>query len=241
MRLWFLVAGLCVWATLLSVDGLAADRSLTAAEPWRLWTGPLRHADGAHLLRDLSGLLPLVVFLRARLGPTAPTTVALLALGLPLPVLATFAGDPGATGYYGVSGLVHALCVLALFDLARQRLGWALLLGAALAAKLGFELSTGALWVPLDGGRPAVWGHAAGVALGVVIGLVQARRSADTEQRAAGDPELDAAGALEVLLQRDREDLARGEGYAADRVAGVHARLGVHQREAGGDVGCQPR
>lgn len=217
MGVWFLLAGLCVAATLWPVDGLTAERALALAEPWRLWTGPLRHADAGHMLRDLSGFVPLVLLLRDRLTPRR--TAALLALGLPLPVLATFAGDAGAGGYYGVSGLVHALGALALLDLGRRRPGWGLVLAAALAAKLAFELSTGALWMPLSGGRPAVWGHAAGVALGLGVGgftLAGRRRapSAAEEQPAASDPVPDLTGPLEVLSQRDAELLARRAGHA---------------------------
>lgn len=178
MRPWLALAALAVAATLAS-DGiggaLAADRgALGAGELWRLWTGPLRHADPAHLTRDLLGLLGLAVMMRGRLGARA--TGGLIALGLPLPVIGALVGDGTLAGYYGLSGLVHALCVVALADLAATHPRWALPLAVALGAKLWFELTTGTLWVPLDGTRPAVWGHAAGVALGVSTAAALSRR-----------------------------------------------------------------
>jgi len=168
VRIWLLIAALSVIATLVwPLPLLEADRAWLMAQPWRLWTGPLRHGDPGHLLRDLSGLLGLAALMRGRLQPRQ--TLALVALGLPLPVIGALVGDPPAAGYYGVSGLVHALCALAVVDLARARPWWALLPGLALASKLAFELSTGTLWFALQSGRPAVWGHLTGAALGLAI------------------------------------------------------------------------
>lgn len=187
MRPWLTLAALAVAATLApGAAALAADRAaLGDGALWRLWTGPLRHADPAHLTRDLLGLLGLAVMMRGRLA--ARTTGWLIALALPLPVVGALLGDATLTGYYGLSGLVHALCVVALADLAATRPRWALPLALAMGAKLWFELTTGGLWVPLDGTRPAVWGHAAGVALGVVFAVGSHRLRARSPSGAASE------------------------------------------------------
>ncbi len=182
MRPWLAVAGLATALTLWPVSGLDADRALLGAAPWRLWTGPLRHADLGHLARDLAGLLGLAVLLRGRM--TRRETALLIGLGLPLPVLGALAGDPTLGGYLGLSGLVHGLCVVALLDLAASRPRWAVALGGLLLGKLACEAVSGHLLIPMNGHRPAVWGHVAGAAAGLLVGLdarLSGRRgSADT-------------------------------------------------------------
>lgn len=187
MRPWIALAGLATALTLWPVSALDADRALLGGAPWRLWTGPLRHADLGHLARDLAGLLGLAALLRGRMGHRA--TALLVGLGLPLPVLGALAGDPTLGGYLGLSGLVHGLCAVALLDLAASRPRWALALGGLLAGKLAFEAVSGHLLVPMSGHRPAVWGHVAGAAVGLLVGLdarLSGRRGSGDTQPTSG-------------------------------------------------------
>ena len=175
------VAAAAVVATAIALSASPADHRVARAmladgntwrEPWRALTGPLVHATWGHLVRDLSLTLIVGVAYEAPLGRRWPV---LIAAGLVLPALAVLAS--GATVYYGLSGLSHALLAAALgFELRRRR-GRARLyvaiVAAGLAVKVGYELVTGAPAFPMDlgpGVRQTPLAHAVGAALGALVG-----------------------------------------------------------------------
>jgi membrane associated rhomboid family serine protease len=122
-------------------DALVADGRVWH-EPWRIFTGPLVHATWWHLARDAALVLALGLVYEDRLGARWPWIVA---LGLALPPLAVIAG--GDAGYYGLSGLAHAMIAAAIaceFEARRGR-GRALVGAVAVlfAAKVVYEAAAG--------------------------------------------------------------------------------------------------
>jgi membrane associated rhomboid family serine protease len=122
-------------------DALVADGRV-AIEPWRLATGPLVHATWWHLARDAALVLALGLVYEERLGARWPWIVA---LGLVAPPLAVIAG--GDAGYYGLSGLAHAMIAAALACELEARRGRARAVVAAIAmlfaAKVVYEAAAG--------------------------------------------------------------------------------------------------
>lgn len=133
-------------------------------EVWRLWTGHLVHASGAHFALDVGVALVLLPLVAAPAG--------LLVLP-PLVGVGVLAVVPDVEVYCGLSGVLHGWIVLASWKLARvERGGRALLAGAVLAATLakatletvlGAPLLTGGLDL---GGAPVVAAHFLGAASG---------------------------------------------------------------------------
>ena len=91
-------------------------------EPWTLWTGPLLHFLGPHLLANALALTALAV-LGAALGATRRDALALL-LAWPLATLA-LTRWPNVGGYYGLASVVHAAtAILALRAMATPSTRW---------------------------------------------------------------------------------------------------------------------
>lgn len=152
---------------------LIADTDrLRSGELWRALTGPLVHATWGHLARDLAICATIGVAYEQPLRRLWP---ALLAAGLAVPALAVALA--GWTGYLGLSGLGHALIAAALtFELRLRRPApWYVLAAAsALAAKLIYEVATGAPLFAMDlgpGVRQAPVAHAAGALAGALAVL----------------------------------------------------------------------
>lgn len=156
------------------VAPLTAHRDHLAQGPWRLVTGPLVHGTWGHLVRDLALVVGLGVAAEAALGRRYP---ALVLVGLVVPAAATLAS--GASLYFGLSGLSHALLaaitVLAV-DHARGRArAAAVAVGALLTAKVGLELVTGLPVFPMalgPGVTTATVAHALGAAVGAMFVFV---------------------------------------------------------------------
>ena len=141
-------------------------------QPWTLWTGPLLHFLGAHLLGNVLALAALAV-LGAALQARGSDALALL-LAWPLGTLALLLW-PSVGGYYGLSGPVHAAAaILALRALQPPAMRWlGLLLAGGLLVKLALERGW-AVPVGFDSG----WGfnvvfaaHLASAAVGAVLAL----------------------------------------------------------------------
>jgi hypothetical protein len=149
--------------------------------------GPLVHATWGHLVRDLA--LTLIAG-AAYEAPMRRVWPALVIAGLVLPWIAVLA--TGAAGYYGVSGLSHALLAAALtFELRRRRNVWLGCLCFAGAAKIGYELATGAPAFPMDlgpGVHQATVAHAVGAALGAYIACFHLRYSGRIANAKATQP-----------------------------------------------------
>lgn len=165
-------------------DALAAPllgdaAKLRSGQWWRLWTGPLVHTSGGHLLWDLGMLMFIGVAYEQKLRAVWPTLVV---LGMGLPVAAVLIAYPALAGYGGTSGLTYGLMAAVIaFELMRGNRPWYLLAaGAVLAFKVLRELDPGAkaLLFEVDlgtGAHPVPVAHLAGVMVGLVV--VTAARS----------------------------------------------------------------
>jgi rhomboid family GlyGly-CTERM serine protease len=161
--------------------------ALAHGEWWRLWTCHLVHASRAHFLLDVGAALVLVPFVRAR-------AACFVLVGLaPLVGAGALALSPQIGSYGGLSGLLHALTLLAAFDLARDERGAhrALAAGVVLVtvAKACVEvaLQRPLLTSGLDmGGEPVFVAHALG-ALGALGALAwfQATPAARAHERSS--------------------------------------------------------
>lgn len=119
-------------------DALVADHRI-AIEPWRIFTGPLVHASWGHLIRDVALVIVVGFAYEARLGAAWPWVIA---LGLAAPPIVVIAG--GDAGYYGLSGLAHAMLAAALaHELARRRHPALIAIAALFAIKLVYEAVAG--------------------------------------------------------------------------------------------------
>lgn len=161
------------------------------AQPWTLWTGPLLHFLGAHLLGNTLALGALAV-LGAGLRAPPSDAIALL-LAWPLGTLALLAW-PAVGGYYGLSGPVHAaaaiLALRALHVPATRWLGW--LLAGGLLVKLTLERG----WV-VPVGFDSGWGFnvvfaahlsyaAVGAALALALQVLAGVRSGQAARQTIG-------------------------------------------------------
>lgn len=154
---------------------IADPEAVAAGQWWRLATGPLIHGNAGHLAVDAGVLLVVGLAYERRLGLAWP---ALILIGLVVPTAAVLIADPGLTGYYGTSGLTHALlAAVILHELRGPARRWAAIAGLALIAKLVFELSAGPIVpVPLDpGARQVPLAHLAGVLVACVAVGANAR------------------------------------------------------------------
>jgi rhomboid family GlyGly-CTERM serine protease len=154
------VATLWPDAFLLTREGLANG------EVWRLWTGHLVHASGAHFLIDVGAGLVLLFLAREW---------KFLLWAAPVASLAIFAVEPGLSGYCGLSGLLHGWTILAAARVAAEhRSGTARVCASLLAigvlAKAAFEATLGLSLFTTDAsmGVPTVQAaHLIGALLGV--------------------------------------------------------------------------
>ncbi len=142
-------------------SALVAVRS--APETWAL--GALIHADPGHLARDVAGWAALGCLYGSRLKWSALFLLVILAA----PTVVAFWAHPGMNRFFGLSGATHALFAAAFVVEAKHRsaVWWALT--SCFVAKLGFELVTGDLLLPLASNlRPAVAAHISGACLGAL-------------------------------------------------------------------------
>ncbi|MFQ5509733.1 MAG: rhombosortase [Leptospirillia bacterium] len=152
---------------------LAYDRSAIAAgEFWRLLTGHLCHASGAHLGWNLAAFICLSSWLERSEGRRLPILLSAFALGTGI---ALFAFTPKVGVYVGLSGLNTALTVYLLTTLLVRESGWrrgtAATLLLAAGAKLVFEKNGEAfIFVPaIHGWAPLPEAHMAGAVVGLIL------------------------------------------------------------------------
>ena len=183
---------LAAWALPGAGGALEYSRlSVRAGEVWRLLSGHLAHWSTEHLLYSLGTTALLGLVLERRRPALMAWTVALSAA---LVSAALWLGAPQTHTYRGLSGVGCALFAALLIDrgadLARARrwgpLAAAIALGAAMATKLTFELTTGD-FLFVGGGpfTPAPIAHAAGLTAGLITGLRAARGARQGRRRAA--------------------------------------------------------
>ena len=176
------IAALAVVATATHGLGgvLVADaHAIAGGDAWRVVTGPLVHATATHLAWDVAVLLALGLAFEVRLGRAWPLAIA---VGLGVPTLAVLATEPVA-GYYGLSGVTHALAgAAAVHVLTGRSTALERALIAALVAKLAWELAGPATGIGPGlgaGVREVPVAHLAGVLAGACAGLVAVRRRDD--------------------------------------------------------------
>lgn len=185
---------LALHATPGSLALLAWDRAaLEGGELWRLATGHWVHWSGGHLLWDASAfaILGAGCELRSRRRFALCVTGSALAISLAL-----LAWLPALDACAGLSGIDSALFALLGVELVRERwpecrlraLALCGTLCAAFAAKLGFELATGAaLFVSQlgPGVAPLPAAHLAGALAGLLAGLATPLAPLEPAPRAA--------------------------------------------------------
>jgi rhomboid family GlyGly-CTERM serine protease len=152
-----------------------ARESILAGQFWRIATGHLVHLGWAHLLLNLAAFaLVWILFgplLRAREWLTA-TAVSAVSVSIGLLWL-----DPNLAWYAGFSGALHGLFVAGTVAAWRHGDRGALLLLAAVAAKLGWEQWHGATagTAALIGGAVVVDAHLYGTVGGLLFALLRRR------------------------------------------------------------------
>ena len=161
-----------------ALETLRYDRAAVAAgEGWRIVTSQFVHAGTEHLAWDVAATLALGLAVAARSVRRFLLIVGASALAIPLAVHAAL---PGLDTFCGLSGIASALfasyAVTTVAAGVRDR-RWGLvvttsIVGAAFAAKLAFEATTGAaVFVDLDANSlvPVPMAHLLGAAIGVVF------------------------------------------------------------------------
>ena len=159
--------------------------ALAAGAWWTVFTGPLLHLSGPHLLFDVAGLL----FVGWMFEPLLRGWYVGIAVWITLVVSATFfVAYPQMSSYYGLSSLDQGLFCAGLAALWRRgdRISAGMLL-AALAVKWIAELSGGEsvlAWLPFDEnafGTAVPWTHIAGGLAGLIAGYLAAGRRGAVE------------------------------------------------------------
>ncbi len=171
------------------------DRSATAGEPWRLWSGHWVHFSASHLGWNLAVLLAAGAGLeRVRPGLLWRHTL----LAAPLLSLALLIFEPGLQTYGGLSGLATGVVVLLGLHQLRTpgatRLLWAGVL-ALVAVKTTHDAThADPLLVRYDaaGVRSSVTAHAAGAIIAVLYYMAGRLRAALQRRRPARSNQLPA-------------------------------------------------
>jgi rhomboid family GlyGly-CTERM serine protease len=162
-----------------AVGVLRYDRlAVLQGEAWRLVTGHLVHADGAHFAWNALGVL-LVGFLFARDYPPAQWLVVLLASVVAID-LGFLLLEPQLEWYVGFSGVLHgwmAAGLVAWLRRSRDPLTW--LVAGLFVAKLAWEHHAGALPFTAESmSLPVVHeAHTYGAIGGLLAGAWLTRRS----------------------------------------------------------------
>jgi rhomboid family GlyGly-CTERM serine protease len=177
LRAWALPIALSLLMVVLEIVDLAGPlrylrEAILTGQYWRIVTGHLVHLGWAHLLLNLAGLA-LVWLLFGPLLRTS-TWLATAALSAVTASLGLLWLDPQLTWYAGFSGVLHGLFVAGTLAAWRRGDRGALLLLAALAAKLVWEQWQGAApgSVALIGGAVVVDAHLYG-AVGGLLGALR--------------------------------------------------------------------
>lgn len=181
-RAWLLSLALAALASLLArllpLEALIWQPALAAQQPWRFVTAAFAHWTPLHLAANLAGCAVLALLgWRAGLG-RREALAGLLALPL------TQAGlllRPELQRYAGLSGVLHALAVIAALALL-ARGGRERFVGAAIAAGLALKLALEQPWGPVLRATAgfdfavAPWAHLSGAVAGLLAWGLTMRR-----------------------------------------------------------------
>jgi rhomboid family GlyGly-CTERM serine protease len=180
---WRLPLALALFSAIAAAFGTDAQEflryeraAIASGEIWRLVSGHLVHLGNPHLLMNLAGLL-LVWLLVGRLYSTRDWLLAAA-----FSILAMDAGlwflDPDIRWYVGLSGLLHGLLAAGAIGGFRALPGESVVIGALIAAKVGYEQLVGPLpgSESTAGGAVVVNAHLYGALGGVLFALLFRRR-----------------------------------------------------------------
>lgn len=161
--------------------GLAWDRlALEGGEYWRLLSGHFVHLGWSHLALNLAGLGLVTWITGSAYSPLRWLVIAILTIA---------AIDAGfwylyadLDWYVGLSGLLHGLLIAGLVAGVRRRDREAMVLGALVIAKLGWEQIVGPLpgSESTSGGAVIIDAHLYGAIGGLLGALVLWRRAGPT-------------------------------------------------------------
>lgn len=158
----------------LAVAGIYDRVAIEQGQWWRLITGNLVHLSALHFAADTLALLVVGWLAEQRCGRPLALLYLLAAVAVGA---AVYLGVPGLRYFGGLSGVVNAVLVVLTFDGARSagpaRWIWRLLL-AAVATKLGAEMSSGATALAVAASPafvPVPLSHLAGAVAGLVFCL----------------------------------------------------------------------
>ncbi len=154
-------------------EGLRYERAAIAAgEFWRLVSGHFVHLGSSHVALNMAGL-GLVWYL---VGNTLNRVqwVGVMALGIIIIDLGFWFLNPELQWYVGLSGVLHTLLVAGLIVSAAPERKDVIVLAIIVAAKIGWEQSSGPLpgSVQSSGGAVIVDAHLYGAAAGVLAGIL---------------------------------------------------------------------
>lgn len=185
-----LAAGGALAAQAIDPAGLRWQPEQAFSQPWRTVTAAWVHLSPLHLGANLLGTA-LVAALGSVAGCGRRAALA-WALAWPITHLALLA-QPALTHYGGLSGVLHAGVVVAVWQLLRAERGVRQAIGAALAAGLLLKLGLEAPWqgplrqVPGWDIAIAPLAHATGVAAGALCALA-CGVGGDADRRAGAGP-----------------------------------------------------
>jgi rhomboid family GlyGly-CTERM serine protease len=174
-----LVALACLATALPSSALVAEGAALARGELWRLFTGPLVHANATHLVWDTALLVALGLVFEQRFRRAWALA---LALGLAVPTAAVFLAHDVRV-YYGISGATYALLALVVLT---ERGPIARVLAVALAAKLAWSVLHAPLFTPAAV-RELPIAHVAGALAGVLAATRTLKQVTGDRQPAAGN------------------------------------------------------
>ena len=159
---------------------LAYDReAIQAGELWRLASGHLVHLDWSHLAANAGALFGLGWLIESDGPHGRMNLVKLLGAGAATITIALLVFSPATGLYAGLSGVlngVFAYACLGLFARTRHKAWLALIIGAT--AKIAVESIYGPLFTTELAWPPHTLAHAAGLASGIAVALVQGFRRA---------------------------------------------------------------
>jgi len=159
------------------LDGLVLSReAIGAGRLWTIFTGPLLHLSGQHLLFDVAGLLVVGYVFEPLLRRAYGVAVAVISIAVGVTFLLAY---PHLPAYYGLSSLDQGLFAAGLVALWRRgdrRIAGTLLV--MLALKWAFELSGATSLMSAVAADPTAFGmpvpltHVAGGVAGLIVGLL---------------------------------------------------------------------